>query len=92
MSKLKLTAKTAYRYLKKRWVVETMHRETKQFFGLEATYSRRADYLLAHYLCSYFGWLLFQWYKWQIVANQDCTSTEKLWMQITVGKKETKEG
>lgn len=81
VSELKLSAKTAHKYLKKRWLVETMHRETKQFFGLEATYSGRADYLIAHYLCSYFGWLLFQWYKWQIVANQDCTSTEKLWMQ-----------
>lgn len=81
VSELKLTAKTAYKYLKKRWVVETMHRETKQFFGLEATYSGRAEYLIAHYSCAYYGWLLFQWYKWQLAADQKNPSTETLWMQ-----------
>lgn len=92
VSKLKLTAKTAYRYLKKRWVVETMHRETKQFFGLEATYSGRADYLLAHYHCVYYGWLLFQWYKWQIAGDQDPPSTEDLWMQYIQEKREQEKG
>jgi len=54
-SDLKITAKTAYRHIKRRWSVETMHRELKQFFGLKANYSGRENYLLAHYIISYFG-------------------------------------
>ncbi|NVM53137.1 MAG: transposase [Candidatus Helarchaeota archaeon] len=92
ISELKLTAKTAYKYIKRRWLVETMHRETKQFFGLEATYSGRAKYLIAHYLCSYYGWLLFQWYKWQIAADQDYTSTEELWMQYIQERRRQEKG
>ncbi|MHA1381727.1 MAG: transposase [Candidatus Helarchaeota archaeon] len=37
----KISAKTTYRYIKRRWSVETMHRELKQFFGLKATYFRQ---------------------------------------------------
>lgn len=78
---LKLTAKTAYAYIKKRWKVETMHRELKQFFGLKYTYSGRKDYLLAHYIVSYYGWLLFQWYKWQEIEGNKNSSTEALWKE-----------
>jgi len=77
----KLTAKTVYSYLKRRWTIETMHREVKQFFGLQATYAGNERYLRAHYIVSYFGWLLFQWYKWHELGAHDQVSTEELWMQ-----------
>ncbi len=90
-SKLSLTAKTAYQYVRKRWTVETMHRETKQYFGLGATYSGRAEYLLAHYFCSYYAWLLFQWYKWQIIGEQNYMTTEELWLQYIQESSEKKQ-
>jgi len=80
-SDCKITAKTTYRYIKRRWSVETMHRELKQFFGFKETYSGRKSYLLAHYITTYFGWLLFQWFKWQNSKNKEKITTEKLWQQ-----------
>jgi len=77
----KLTAKTAYSYLKRRWTIETMHREVKQFFGLQSTYAGNEPYLRAHYIVSYFGWMLFQWYKWQREGIPEKVSTEELWLQ-----------
>ncbi|MHA1385035.1 MAG: hypothetical protein ACTSR3_14905 [Candidatus Helarchaeota archaeon] len=68
--------RTAYKYVQKRWFIETRYREMKQFVGLEATYSGRKDYLKTHNMISYFGRLLFQPYDWQKLKISEKRSTE----------------
>ncbi|MHA1129561.1 MAG: hypothetical protein ACTSQQ_02025 [Candidatus Helarchaeota archaeon] len=46
--------------------------------------------MLAHYFCSYYAWLLFQWYKWQITGEQNYMSTEELWLQYIQESSEKK--
>ena len=82
-----MTAKTCYRYKKSRWNIEEMHRELKQYLGLENTCAWKKEPLLAHYTFVFFLWWLFERFRSEQGLD---VSFESLWWEYCKGVEQTK--
>ena len=86
-NKLKMTAKTCYEYKKLRWKIEEMHRELKQYLGLENTCAWKKESLIAHYRFVFLLWWLFEKFR----AEQRLkVSFEALWWEYCADVERTK--
>jgi hypothetical protein len=81
-SKLDMTVKTCYRFTKMRWSIEDMHRDQKQYCGLENTCAWKKEPLLAHYTFVFFLWWLFE--RFRVEQGLD-VSFESLWWEYCKG-------
>lgn len=79
---LNMTARTCYRYKKTRWNIEDMHRDEKQYCGLENTCAWKKDQLMAHYSFVFFLWWLFERFR---VEQGLKVSFETLWWEYCAG-------
>lgn len=86
-NKLNMTAKTCYRYKKKRWSIEDMHRDQKQYCGLENTCAWKKESLIAHYSFVFFLWWMFERFR---VEQGLRVSFESLWWEYCRGADQAK--
>lgn len=80
--KLNMAVNTCYRYKKSRWSIEDMHRDEKQYCGLENTCAWKKEPLIAHYAFVFFLWWLFE--RFRIEQGLD-VSFEMLWWEYCKG-------
>lgn len=76
--KMKMTARTAQRYRKIRWKIDTMHRDAKQFCGLGNTCLWKEESLIPHFKAAFFLWWLFERYRMETCED---VSFEALWWE-----------
>jgi len=86
-NRLNMTAKTCYRYRKLRWSIEDMHRDQKQYCGLENTCAWKKESLMAHYTFVFFLWWLFE--RFRLEQGLD-VSFESLWWEYCKGVDQAK--
>jgi hypothetical protein len=86
---MRMTPKTAQRYRKLRWRIDTMHRELKQFCGLENTCSWKEETLVSHFRFSFFLWWAFQRFKLERGLE---LSFEALWWEYKADADRAKAG
>jgi hypothetical protein len=60
---LKMTPRTCHEYRRRRWQIDKMHREEKQFCGLCNTCSWKVESLVPHYKFSFFLWWMFERFR-----------------------------
>ncbi len=77
-NRLKMTAKTCYAYKKLRWKIDEMHREIKQYLGLENTCAWKKEPLLAHYRFAFFLWWAFEQFRRELCLK---VSFEAMWWE-----------
>ena len=81
-NKPNMTARTCHRYKKTRWKIEGMHRDEKQYCGLENTCAWKKEPLIAHYSFVFFLWWLFEKFR---VEQGLKVSFETLWWEYRAG-------
>ncbi|RMF88929.1 MAG: hypothetical protein D6733_07450 [Methanobacteriota archaeon] len=81
-SKLNMTARTCHRYKETRWRIEEMHRDLKQYCGLENTCAWKKEPLTAHYAFVFFLWWVFE--RFRVEKGLD-VSFEALWWEHCMG-------
>lgn len=86
-NKQNMSVKTCYRYKKMRWSIEDMHRDQKQYLGLENTCAWKKEPLMAHHTSVFFLWWLFERFRIEQGLN---VSFESLWWEYTKGVDQAK--